>query len=299
MNLTLSIIAAVAFAGATAAAQPAYVADLDKIDDVNPYVIKSVMVDGYKLIPRSRIKAVIKTKPGDFYHRKDMEEDLKAVNNLGYFDPHELHIESQTTAAGLVLIIRVKENPFFKSITFSGNKIIDSAKLKELFKDQLQKPQSTVQLAAALKKIDNDYKDQGYLLVHAKIARRDEAGNLTVNVNEGIVQDIKIVAGNDDQKTTLQNALTIKPGDPYNEKRLANELKMAYKSGKFENIDRDVVPLKGKNAGYVLTIKASAHEAPRLGEESDLSKMHGNKSTLPVLNKLIKSESTTSKKSAQ
>jgi len=265
-----------------------------KIDDVNPYVIKSVMVDGYKLIPRSQIKAVIKTKPGDFYHRKDMEEDLKAVNSLGYFDPGELHIESQTTAAGMVLVIRVKENPFFKSITFSGNKIIASAKLQELFKEQLQKPQSTAQLKAALKKIENDYKDQGYLLVHAKIAKSDAAGNLTVNVDEGIVQDVKIVCADDDQKAALQSALTIKAGDPYNEKRLAGELKQAYKSGKFGNLDRDVVPIKGKNAGYILTIKASAQEAPAApAEESSLSHMHGkSKTALPVLNSLIKSQST-------
>jgi len=300
MNLALSIIAALSIAAASASAQPAYLADLDKIDDVNPYVIKSVMVDGNKLIPRGQIKAVIKTKAGDFYHRKDMEEDLKAVNKLGYFEAGELHIEANTTAAGMVILIHVKENPFFKSITFSGNKIIPSPKLQELFKNQLQKPQSTSQMAAALKTITNDYKDQGYLLAHATIAKSDEKGNVTVDIDEGIIQDIKLVCSTDEQKAALQSALTLKAGEPYNEKKLAGELKAAYKTGKFENLDRDVVPLKGKGAGYVLTIKATTPETPKTASEdssssstsSTLSHLRGGGKGKSVLNHLIKSETT-------
>lgn len=296
MKFLLAILAAASVSSAAlAASPPAFMEDLDKIDDVNPYVIKSIIVDGNKLIPRGQIKAVIKTKPGDFYHRKDMEEDLRAIAKLGYFDGRDLHVQAETTAAGMVITVQVKENPLFKSITFSGNHILSTARLQEYFKDQLQKPQSNTRIKGAIKAIENEYKDQGYLLAHASVAGSDGSGNMKVVVNEGIVQDIKLSGLNDDQKTVLQSALTLKAGDPYNEKLLAEELKTAYKSGKFESLERDVTPVKDQSGSYLLTIKAGAAETgAEAPAESSRPLLGGSKSksSMPVLHRLIKSNST-------
>jgi outer membrane protein insertion porin family len=235
---------------------PAFYQDLDKIDDVNPYVIKGVVVEGNKLIPRAQIKAVIKTKPGDFYHKKDMEKDIKAIYNLGYFDGKDLHVEAQTTAAGMLINIHVKENPFLKSITFSGNHILPTSQLQELFKEQLQKPRSNTQFGASLKSIEDSYKKQGYLLARATTSKDDPEGTVPVIIDEGIVKEIKITCPTDEQKQLIQDTLTLKVGSPYNEKQLATDLRTAFKSGKFEDIQREVLADKDKAGGFIVSIKS-------------------------------------------
>lgn len=273
------------------AARMPYEEDLDKIDDVNPYVIKSVIVEGNKLIPRSQIKAVIKTKPGDFYHRKDVETDIREIYKLGYFAP-ELHIKAETTAAGLVLTIHVKENPFLKSITFSGNTIMPTERLQELFKNQSQKPRNMSEITAAIKIIENTYKTQGYLLAHASIGADEPAGTMPVIIDEGIVKEIKISCPSDEQKKLVQDALTQKIGSPYNEKQLAVDLKAAMKSAKLEQLQREVD--KDKSGGFIVSIKSIAKE--KEGKKSTtattsttLLKSAKSKPALPVLNRLIHS----------
>jgi outer membrane protein insertion porin family len=274
------------------AAQPAYRQDLDKIDDVNPYVIKSVIIEGNKLVSRSQIKAVIKTKPGDFYHRKDVEEDLKAIDKLGYFDHKNLHIDSEATAAGLVLTIHVKENPFFKSITFSGNHILPTTQLQELFKEQLQKTQSTTQIHASIEKIENLYHNQDYILASVTDIQTDPTGKMTIVINEGIVKEIKISGANDEQTSVLQKALTVKVGDPYNEKQVKTDLRAALKLAKFGDLTREVALAKD-NSGYILIIKTmeKAPAATQKGPGAPLKLLSPTKSkpSLPVLNRFIHS----------
>jgi outer membrane protein assembly factor BamA len=131
------------------------------------------------------------------------------------------------------------------------------------------------------------------LLAHTSIQKDDPNGNLTVTVDEGIVSDIKISCQTDEQKNILQSALTLKVGDPYNEKQVATDLKTAFKSGKFDNLQRDVLADKDKAASYIVSIKSvpkskeSQSKAPKTS--SSLLTQTKSKSSLPVLNKLIHS----------
>jgi len=289
-KFTLAILAALMVtlpATFAAPVTPAFEQDLDKIDDVNPYVIKAVIVDGYKLIPRSQVKAVIKTKPGDFYHRKDMEQDLKAIYNLGYYSPENLHVEAHTTSAGMVINIHVKENPLFKSIAFEGNKIEPTAKLEELFKEQLLKPQSSTQLATAIKKINEMYKAQGYLLVSCALQKDDPSGKIVLKIDEGTIKEIQITCPSEEQKSIVDSALTLKAGDVYNEKKMAADLKIAFKLGKFDNLEREVE--KDKSGGYIVHIISLPKEKVQKTAAAPILKQAKAKSTLPVLNKLIHS----------
>jgi outer membrane protein insertion porin family len=278
-----------AAAGSKASRLPFY-EELDKIDDVNPYVIKSVIIQGNKLIPRGQIKAVIKTKAGDFYHRKDVEEDLKSIYKLGYFDGKEIHVAAETTSAGMVINIHVKENPFLKGITISGNTIVPKEKIEELFKDQLQKPRNITQLSAALKTIDKMYAKEGYLLARATTGKDEPEGTLPINVDEGKLQEIKITGLSDEQKKLVQEALTLKVDAPYNEKVLSTDLKAAIKSGKVEELQRQVDKSK-TGGGYVLTISAAPKARDSSQKTASVPILDAGKSkpALPVLNRLIKS----------
>jgi outer membrane protein insertion porin family len=311
MKLTLSILATfVLTAGAAQAAQndaelstPAHSAkgsklaslpvyqDLDKIDDVNPYIIKAVIVEGNKLIPRSQIKAVIKTKQGDFYHKKEMEADLKAILKLGYFDSQEMHVGANTTASGMEIKIHVKENPFLKGITISGNQIVPTEQIQDLFKAQLQKPRNTIQLTAALDTIKNLYKTQGYLLARTTIGKDEPEGTMPVTIDEGIIREIKIFCPTEAQKQIVQEAMTLKVGSPYNEKQLTTDLKAAFQTGKVDQLQRQVDKDKS-SGGYILSISAVAKNKEAGPQKASATLLNTAKPqpALPVLNRLIHSQ---------
>ncbi|MBU6452776.1 MAG: hypothetical protein KGS72_13400 [Cyanobacteria bacterium REEB67] len=282
-----------------AARRMPYEADLDKIDDVNPCIIKTVTITGNKLIPRSQIKALVKVKSGDFYNRSESEKDLRAIYSMGYFSGDDLHIDSEKTGFGMVLNIHVKENPLVKSFVFTGNKVLSNDQLLAAFKDQLQKPENKPQEKAAIKKILAEYHKQGYLLTTIKtdMGTIDEygddknVGKVTVTVDEAIIGNIDIKCQNEEQKSIVQNALTIKVGDAYNENKLAADLRNAFKSGKFANLTRDVTRLD-KNHTYQLTIESKPEEKggaeAKAGARNPLLKP-GKTNALPVLNKYIKS----------
>jgi hypothetical protein len=274
-------------------------ADLDKIDDVNPCIIKTVTITGNKLIPRGQIKAVVKVKSGDFYNRAESEKDLKAIYNMGYFSREDLHIESEKTGFGMVLNIHVKENPVVKSFVFTGNKVFSNDQLLAAFKDQLLKPENKQQEKAAIKKILAEYHKQGYLLttLRTDMGTVDEygdeknVGKVTVTVDEAVIGNIEIKCQNEEQKAIVQNALTVKVGDAYNENKLAADLRTAFKSGQFANLTRDVT-LLDKNRTYQLIIESKPEEKSagdtKAGAHNPLLKP-GKKNALPVLNKYIKS----------
>ena len=280
-----------------------YEDDLDKINDVEPCVIKNVTISGNKVIPRSQIKAVIKVKSGDFYHRQDSEKDLKAVYNLGYFTRADLHVDSEKTASGMVLNIHLKEYPVVKSFSFSGNKVLATAQLQELVKNQVLKPENKKQERAVIKTIIADYKKQGYLLAtaHTESGVVDEHGNdknvgrITFIIDEGILDKIEIKCLNDEEKKIVEDALTIKVGDAYNENKVAADLRTAFKSGKFANLDRAVVLAEDKK-GYLLTIESKPpEEKPSHSKPAARTSHKGlltqgkSAAALPVLNKYIKS----------
>jgi outer membrane protein assembly factor BamA len=272
-----------------------YEADLDKIDDKEPCLIKNVTISGNKLISRPEIKALIKVKSGDFYSRKESEADLKAIYNMGYFTREDLHIEPEKTSAGLALNIKLKENTPVKSFLIEGNKVLPTAALQEMFKDQLQKPENKRLEKAVIKKIVADYHKRGFLLASAKAITGvvDEygdtknVGRVTIKINEGVIEKVEIDCPEAEQKAIIEKIVTVKSGDCYNENKVAEELRAAFKAGKFGSLDREVVP-NDKNGEYTLKIVAREPEAPgKKGSAHDLLAPKKSQA-LPVLNKYIK-----------
>lgn len=86
------------------------VSDTSASQNGNPLTVDTIKVEGNRLVPTEDIMHVVKTKPGDKFNRDAVMEDLKAINNLGYFDERNLQVVPELNGSGVLLKIRVQEN---------------------------------------------------------------------------------------------------------------------------------------------------------------------------------------------
>src|SRR5579864_8081854 len=82
--------------------------------------VVSVSVSGNVHVPTERILSVVKTKEGDPFDEKTVQEDLANIFALGYFTD-QVPPEIRQRPDGIAITFRVIENPVITQILFQGN----------------------------------------------------------------------------------------------------------------------------------------------------------------------------------
>ena len=122
--------------------------------------VASVKIAGNRRIESEAVKANLKTKDGGIFSPLLLDEDLRAIWKMGYFD--DVKISTADSAQGKVVTITVKEKPAVREVKFEGNKEIDTKDLQ----DQIGVKRFAVYKPAAVKeaeqKIVQIYRDKGY-----------------------------------------------------------------------------------------------------------------------------------------
>jgi outer membrane protein insertion porin family len=76
------------------------------------------------------------------------------------------------------------------------------------------------QLRAALEAVEAWYRQRGYTLARVADYRLDESGALTVQVAEGVIEQIEVRGNTRTRTEVLRRLLGVRPGEVYNEERL-------------------------------------------------------------------------------
>ncbi len=122
--------------------------------------VAQVKMAGNRRIESEAIRAVLKTKDGGIYSPLLLDQDLRAIWKMGYFD--DVKISTSDSPKGKVVTITVQEKPAVREVRFEGNKEIDTKDLQ----DQVGLKRFTVYKPAAVKeaeqKIVQMYRDKGY-----------------------------------------------------------------------------------------------------------------------------------------
>ncbi|MEO7040415.1 MAG: POTRA domain-containing protein, partial [Candidatus Elarobacter sp.] len=93
--------------------------------------VVAVSVTGNAHIPTDRILAVVKTKVGDPFDPAIVQQDLRAITDLGFFADQAPPIIKQRPD-GVAVTFRVIENPVVTAIRFDGNKSVSADTLLAL-----------------------------------------------------------------------------------------------------------------------------------------------------------------------
>ena len=91
--------------------------------------VAEVQVKGNRRIESAAVKETVSTKQGGPFSPLKLDEDLRAVWKMGYFD--DVKVETADSAAGKVITFVVHEKPQVREVHIQGNKAIDSKDLSD------------------------------------------------------------------------------------------------------------------------------------------------------------------------
>jgi len=161
--------------------------------------VNKIEIKGLKRIEEGAVKSKISQKIGQPISSDNINDDIKAIYKMGYFDDAKAEIEP--FEGGVKLIYTVREKPTIIKVEFQGNNKLDDAALKEKITITAGAIADTVLIQDNAARLKNHYEEEGYwLAVVVPVVRKiteDEIG-LTFQIEEGPKIKIKkiIVEGN-------------------------------------------------------------------------------------------------------
>jgi len=217
--------------------------------------VDEVKVEGNRLVPSDEIMNVVKTRPGDTFDRDQVAADLKAINGLGYFDDRTLKAVPERTTNGVLLKITVTENQPVSQFSFEGNKVLSSEVIHKMFADQLERPQNLNRLSTAIDTVEKAYHEKGFVLARVTDVKDDPDGSISLNINEGVIDDIKISGNHKTKDFIIKKYIKVKSGGVYNEKQLTGDLRQLFANGYFQDIRRSLAPSATNPDKYTLKVE--------------------------------------------
>jgi len=149
-------------------------------------IIKLVEVENNKAISDSTVLSKIKTKEGESFSQELLNEDLKRLYALGFFEDVSIDIEDYED--GIKVTFIVKEKPLVEDISFSGNKIIKTAKLLAKMKTKPGDLLDESRLFRDINGLKDLYESRGYFQVDitykTQINKRLNTARLTIMIRE-------------------------------------------------------------------------------------------------------------------
>jgi len=224
--------------------------------------ITAIVVRGNENISVDLIISQIASNLGDVFSKENIEKDMKAVYDLGYFKDVKIKLESFRDGYKVVFV--VVENLPIKEISIEGNTVVSEEEMREVM--VLQEGQIFCQkiLKNDLDRISQLYKDRGYLLINIKDINFDEEGKLWINISEGRLEKI-VIEGNDKTKEkVITREINIEPGDLFNFEKVKKSLQKIYNLGYFEDVSMKLEPGAEKDS-IVLVVKVIEKNTGKFG----------------------------------
>lgn len=227
--------------------------------------VDEIKIEGNRLVSTEDISSVLKTKRGDAFVREQVFDDLKAINEMGYFDEKSLQVLPELANGGVLLKIRVVENAPVTQFSFQGNGVIKTEDISKIFSDQLGKPQNLTQLSSSIDKVEQMYHDKGFVLARVTDVKDFPDGSVSLTINEGTIDQIEISGNKKTKDFIIRNVLKVKPGTVYNEQQLATDLKKLYSQGYFQDIRRSLAPSEANPEKFALKIEVDEKRTGSVG----------------------------------
>jgi len=224
--------------------------------------ITAIVVQGNESISKDLIISQIASNLGDVFSKENIEKDMKAIYDLGYFKDVKIKLES--FREGYKVVFEVVENLPLKEINIEGNTMVSQEEMREVMILQEGQVFSQKILKNDLDRISQLYKDLGYLLINIKDVNFDKEGKLWINISEGRLEKI-VIEGNDKTKEkVITREITIEPGDLFNFDNAKKSLQDIYNLGYFEDVSMRLDPGNEEDS-VVLVIKVIEKNTGKFG----------------------------------
>ena len=190
--VTEADIASLGVQGQGLAALSAKIGDLSQDLTIRLFELAEVVeitIQGNERIETEAIRRNISTQVGETYLPKRINEDLKAVYNMGFFV--DVRISTQDLATGRRLIFDVKEKPTILGIGLNGNEEFDDEKIRENLTLKAGSVLNLARVRTNAEIIEDLYKEDNFHNVKVDF-RVTQLANNQVNVEFDITEGRKL-----------------------------------------------------------------------------------------------------------
>lgn len=202
-------------------------------------IIKYVDVRNNKTVSSATILSKLKTKRGDEFLEKVVNEDVKRLYLMGFFSDVSVSIE-ELGAGEAGVIFAVTEKPPLTAIKFTGNRLYREKKLSTIVKSKLNEFSDERSLKQDAGAIEDLYKKAGYPWVKV---------NYRIDVDQQTGSAAAVFIIEEGTKAVVRK-ITILGNSAFTDKRLAKVMKSRtsgfFRSGVYKKdvIDDDIERLK-------------------------------------------------------
>lgn len=149
-------------------------------------IVAGIEIAGNKRIETDAIERAIRIKAGDPVRAGDIAKDLKNIYKIGYFD--DIRVESKDTADGKLIVFHVTEKPTIRRISFTGNQVFDTDKLRENLNIKTGSILNVFVLKSNIEQLESLYKDKNYHNVkisHTLTYQDNNQADVQFSIEEG------------------------------------------------------------------------------------------------------------------
>ncbi|MEH2113249.1 BamA/TamA family outer membrane protein [Nostoc sp.] len=210
----------------------------------------------------SQVYKVIRTQPGQTTTRSQLQEDINAIFGTGFFS--NVQATPEDTPLGVRVSFVVQPNPVLSKVEVQANpgtgvaSVLPANTVDEVFREQYGKILNLRDLQEGIKQLNKRYQDQGYVLANVIGAPQvSENGVVTLQVAEGVVENIRVRFRNKDGQETdekgqpirgrtqdyiITREVELKPGQVFNRNTVQKDLQRVYGLGLFEDVNVSLDP---------------------------------------------------------
>ena len=226
-------------------------------------LVSEVLVTGVEGELKDLVYQKIKTIPGRTTTRAQLQQDVNAIYNTGFFN--NIKVTPVDTPLGVKIVFDIQANPTLKEVIVDilpdtdNKKILPPELLNETFGSQYGKTLNFKDLQEGIKKVNEWYSKNGYELAQIVDAPKvSPDGTVTLIISQGLIENIEVkffnVAEESVQGKTRDFIITremeLKPGSLFNRKTAQQDLQRVYGLGLFEDVKLSFSP--GKDPRQVI-----------------------------------------------
>lgn len=229
--------------------------------------VSEVRISGNRLVTDAEVLDEVLSVAGSTFSRDMVINDLQKIFQLGYFEADGVQaIPYLKSDNSILLEYKVKENPPVNDLVIYGNTNTVELNAYDIFADLVGKPENVKLLKDKIQELETEYLKNGFIIAKVTDIDLNDAGILTVSVDEGVIKTISY-KGNEKTKVDFLNHLVKDQGvnEPYNEFKFANDFKRLQGSNYFSSVTRTVRPAQDGSGGYDLLIELAEKRTASVG----------------------------------
>lgn len=216
--------------------------------------IKSIELQGNRLIDSSEIYANIKLQNGDPYDTEEIQQNLKSIYNMGYFNEKIKAIPVKVDDHNIKLKIIVEENIPITDFTVTGNDSLATSDIMTILDPMINKPQNIIKINEAIEQIQDLYASEGYILARVVSVTDDPDGTVNIDIDEGTIGSIAIEGNRKTKDFVVKRNVLTQPGTIYNENIIKQDLMRLYGTQAFKDVRRTIEQDEEDPTKYNVTI---------------------------------------------